>query len=86
MAGSRPYQKRPPSLLANRGRMQSKPRASRAVRRNIAFARARQRDGEPLLVESDLSGDMPVEDQELDAIIRLFGGGLEDILSDSGGE
>ena len=39
-----------------------------------------------LLVESDLSGDMAVEDKELDAIIRLIGGALDDILSGTGGE
>ena len=46
-----------------------------------------ERDHEPLLlVESDLSGDMAVEDKELDAIIRLIGGALDDILSGTGGE
>ena len=62
--------------------------ASAAVRANVAFAGGScQRDHElPLLVESDLSGDMAVEDQELDAIIRLLGGALDDILSGTGGE
>ena len=59
-----------------------------AVRSNVAFAGGpRQRDDEPpLLVESDLSGEMAVGDQELDAIIRLLGGALDDILSGTGGE
>jgi hypothetical protein len=39
-----------------------------------------------LVVESDLSGDMAVDDQELDAIVRLLGGALDDILSGTGGE
>jgi hypothetical protein len=39
-----------------------------------------------LVVESNLSGDMAVEDQELDAIIRLLGATLDDILSGTGGE
>jgi hypothetical protein len=88
MAGSRPYQTRPPSLLGNRDREQSKTPASRAVRSNVAFAAgSRQRDHEPpLLVESDLSGDMAVEDQELDAIVRLLGDALDDILSGTGGK
>ena len=49
-----------------------------AVRSNVAFGGGlRQRDHEPLLlIESDLSGDMAVEDQELDAIIRLLAGAL----------
>jgi hypothetical protein len=88
MAASRPYQKRPPSLLGHRDPVQSKTPAARAVRSNIAFAgESRRRNHEPpLVVESDLSGDMAVEDQELDAITRLLGGALDDILSGSGGE
>jgi hypothetical protein len=88
MAGSRPYQKRPPSLLGNRDRLQSKTPASRAVRGNLAFpGGSPQRDHEPpLVIESDLSGEMAVGDQELDAIVRLLGGALDDILSGTGGE
>jgi hypothetical protein len=75
-------------LLGNRDRVQSKTPAFRAVRSNAAFAGgSRQRDHErPLLVESDLSGDMAVDDQELDAIIRLLGGALDDILAGTGGK
>jgi hypothetical protein len=85
MAVSHSYQKRSPSL---RSSPSSKTLAPPAVRRNVAFGGGlRQRDHEPLLlVESDLSGDMAVEDQELDAIIRLLGGALDDILSGTGGE
>jgi hypothetical protein len=42
--------------------------------------------GPPFAVESDLSGDMVVRDQELDAIIRLLGGALDDVLSGTGRE
>ena len=44
------------------------------------------REGPPFSVESDLSGDMVVRDQELDAIIRLLGGALDDVLSGTGRE
>src|SRR5262252_4054940 len=44
------------------------------------------REGPPVAVESDLSGDMVVRDQELDAIIRLLGGALDDVLSRTGRE
>ena len=37
-----------------------------------------------MLVESDLSGEMAVGDDELDAIIRLLGDALDDILSGTG--
>ena len=66
--------------------MQSKTLAPRAVPNNVAFAGGlRQGDNElPLLVESDLSDAMAVGDQELDAIIRLLGDALDDILSGAG--
>jgi hypothetical protein len=38
----------------------------------------------PLRVKSDLSGDMAVSDQELDAIMRLLGGAFDDLLSGTG--
>jgi hypothetical protein len=86
MAVSRSYQKRSLSLRSRAP--SSKTVAPPAVRSNVAFGGGlRQRDHEPpLLVESDLSGDMAVEDKELDAIIRLIGGALDDILSGTGGE
>jgi hypothetical protein len=88
MAESCPYQKRPPSLLGNPDPVQSKVPASRTVRSNGAVAgKSRRPDHKPpLVVESDLSGSMAVEDQELDAIVRLLGGALDDILSGTGGE
>jgi hypothetical protein len=43
-------------------------------------------EGPPFAVESGLSGDMVVRDQELDAIIRLLGGALDDVLSGTGRE
>jgi hypothetical protein len=47
----------------------------------------RQRDDEPPLpVQSDLSGQMAVADQELDAIVRLLGDVLDDVLSGAGRE
>jgi hypothetical protein len=84
MAEPRPHPERPPP--ANGGRLQSKTLPSRAVRAKVARAGGqRRRDDEPpLLVESDLSGEMAVGDQELDAIVRLLGDALDDILSGTG--
>jgi hypothetical protein len=71
MAELRPQSKRPPSPPANQGRVESKTLLSRAVRTDVSFAGGPRQDDEepPLLVESDLSGEMAVRDQELDAII-----------------
>jgi hypothetical protein len=68
--------------------VQSKARPSGPVRSDVAVAgKSRRPDNKPpLVVESDLSGGMAVEDQELDAIVRLLGGALDDILSGTGGE
>ena len=86
MAGSRQHPKRPPSLPGNQARAQSATLASR--RGTAAFAGVLpQCDDEPtLVVESDLFSDTAVGDKELDAIIRLLGGALDDILSGTGGE
>jgi hypothetical protein len=88
MAVLRGHPKRSPSLQARQGRVRSKTLAPRAVRSNIAFAGGlRQRDNDPpLRVESDLSDAMPVGNQELDDILRLLGGALDDILSGGGRE
>lgn len=88
MAASRPYPKRSPSLPANEGWEQSQTPAPRPVRTDVAFAGGpKPRDEQPpLLLESDLSGEMAVGDQELDAIIRLLGGALDDIVSGIGRE
>ena len=77
---------RSPSLPANQGWVQSKSRALRPVRTNVAVAGGpRPRDEQPsLLVESDLSAEMAVGDHELDAII--LGSALDDILSGTGRE
>jgi hypothetical protein len=89
LAVSRPHPKRSPSLPAHKGRVQSKSLLLGAVFTNkIALASGpRHRDDDrPLVVESDLSGEMAVGDQELDAIMRLLGAALDDVLSDTGGE
>jgi hypothetical protein len=82
MAGSRPRPKHPPSPPPNQDLVQSKRLAYVAVPGG-----PRQRDDEPpLLVQSDLSGEMAVSGQELDAISRLLGDVLDDILSGAGSE
>jgi hypothetical protein len=80
MAGSRPYRKHPPRLP---GEVQSQTPAPLPVRTPIqAAGGTRWGDEEPpVRLESDLSGDMPVGDQELDAIIRLLGGAFDGLLS-----
>ena len=72
-------------MPADQSRVQS---TTVAVGKNAAIAGgSHQRDDEPaFVVESDLSGDMAVQDQELDAIVRLLGGALDEILSGTGGE
>ena len=84
MAVSRPHPKRSPSPPANQGSVQSKTLAPQPLRSDVAFAGGSQlRDEQPpLLVESDLSAEMAVGADELDAIIRLLGDVLDDILSD----
>jgi hypothetical protein len=86
MAVLRPHPKRSPSPPANQDSVQSKTLASGAVRANVAFAGGpKPRDEQPtLLLESDLSDKIAVGDHELDAIIRLLGGALDDILSGTG--
>ena len=83
MAQYTSHPQRLPIPSANEGRLQSKKLPSRAVQAKIGRGGAqRYRDDEPpLLVESDLSGEMAVGGQELDAIIRLLGDALDDILS-----
>jgi hypothetical protein len=68
--------------------VQSKTPAALPVRTPIQSAGGtRWRDEEPLLrVESNLSGDTPIGDQELDAIMRLLGGAFDDLLSGAGRE
>jgi hypothetical protein len=83
---ARPHSKKQPeSRSANQSRVQSKTPASRAVRRIVAPAPGPRQcnDEPPLLIESDLSGDTAVGDKELDAIIRLLGEALDDIISDA---
>ena len=86
MAVLRPHPKRTPSPPANQDRVQPKTLASAAVRANVASASGpKPRDEQPpLLVESDLSSEMAVGDHELEAIVRLLGGALDDILSGAG--
>jgi hypothetical protein len=88
MAVSRRLPKRPPSLPANQGEVQPKTLSSGpAFTNTIALANGpRPRDDWSLVVESDLSGEMAVGDQELDAIMRLLGVALDDILSGTGSE
>jgi hypothetical protein len=84
MAGSPKQRRRSPSLPANLGSVQSKTRAPQPSRTNAAFARGMQPRGErsPAIVESDLAAEMAVGDDELNAIIRLLGDALDDIVSD----
>jgi hypothetical protein len=88
MAASRPHPKRPPSPPANQVQAQSATLASRSVRGTAAFAGALRQCGDEatMVVESDLSGEMAVRDKELDAIIRLLDGALDNILSGTEGE
>jgi hypothetical protein len=82
MAVSHP--KRSPSPPANQGSVKTKTPAPQPFRADAAFAGGSQPRGEQprLLVESDLSAETAVGDDELDAIIRLLGDALDDILSD----
>jgi hypothetical protein len=84
MAESRPYRKacpRPPLQGAARAN-----RASQPDRSPILWSRRRRQcvDDHVYKIDSDLSGDMVVSDQELDAIARLLGEELEKILSGAG--
>jgi hypothetical protein len=51
------------------------------VRTNSQHSRGRQQHDKepPLVIESDLSADMAVGHQELEAILRLLDGELDDI-------
>jgi hypothetical protein len=77
------HPKRSPGLPANQGLVQSRTLAPQLSRTDVAFAGGPQPGDEqlPLPVESDLSAEMAVGDDELDAIIRLLGDALDDILS-----
>ena len=81
-------QKRSPSLPANQGSgaIKDAGAATSSDQRCLAGGPRRRDEQPPLLVESDLSGEMAVGDDELDAIIRLLGDALDDILSDTGDE
>ena len=86
MADSRPNQKgRSPGASDKQSPVLLRP-TWRALK--VPEARAHgsceDRGGPPVAVESDLSADMVVRDQELDAIIRLLGGALDDVLSGTG--
>jgi hypothetical protein len=59
----------------------SHPHRQRASR--VPARRAPQPES-PLVIESDLSADMAVSCQELDAILRLLDGELDDILLATG--
>ena len=64
---------------------QGNPRQRRTqFRATAAIAEAPPRCDRAPVVKSDLSGDMAVRNEELDAIARLLGGALDDILSDAG--
>ena len=56
------------------------------VRTIAQHSRGRQQHDKepPLVTESDLSAEMAIGDQELEAILRLVGGELDDILLDAG--
>jgi hypothetical protein len=88
MADSRPNQKgRSPGPPDKQSPVRLRP-TSRALK--VPEARAHgsceDRKGPPVAVESDLTAAMVVRDLELDAIIRLLGGALDDVLSGTGRE
>jgi len=88
MADSRPNQKgRSPGPPDKQSPVRLRP-TSRALQLpdGRPHGLCEDREGPPFAVESDLSGDMVVRDQELDAIIRLLGGALDDVLSGTGRE
>jgi hypothetical protein len=83
MADSRPNQKgRSPGAPDKQSPVRLCP-TSRALQlpEGRAHGSCEDREGPPFAIESDLSGNMVVRDQELDAIIRLLGGALDDVLS-----
>jgi hypothetical protein len=87
MADSRPNQKgRSPGAPDKQSPVRLRP-TSRALQLPEGRARRPHRSaGPPFAIESDLSSNMVVRDQELDAIIRLLGGALDDVLSGTGRE
>jgi hypothetical protein len=81
MAVLRPHPKCSPSSPAKQGSGQANTLALRPVRTDVAGG-PRPLDEQPLLlVESDLSAEMAVSEDELDAIIHLSGDALDDVLS-----
>ena len=88
MADSRPNQKgRSPGASDKQSPVRLRP-TSRALKvpEGRPHGSCEDREGPPFAVESELSGAMVVRDQELDAIIRLLGGALDDVLSGTGRE
>ena len=88
MADSRPNQKgRSPGPPDKQSPVRLRP-TSRVLQlpKRPAHGSCEDREGPAFAVESDLSGNMVVRDQELDAIIRLLGGALDDVLSGTGRE
>jgi len=88
MADSRPNQKgRSPGAPGKQSPVRLRP-TSRALQlpEGRPHGSCEDREGPPFAVESDLSDDMVVRDQELDAIIRLLGGALDNVLSGTGRE
>jgi hypothetical protein len=88
MADSRPNQRsRSPGAPDEQSPVRLRP-TSRALKvpEGRAHRSCEDREGPPVAVESELSGDMVVRDRELDAVIRLLGGALDDVLSGTGCE
>jgi hypothetical protein len=88
MADSRPNQRgRSPGAPDKQRPVRLRP-TSRALKvpEGRAHGSCEDREGPPVAVESDLTADMVVRDLELDAIIRLLGGALDDVLSGTGRE
>ena len=87
MADSRPNQKGRSPGAPDKPPVRLRP-TSRALKvpEGRAHGPCEDREDPPVAVESDLSADMVVRDQELDAIIRLLGGALDDVLSGTGRE
>ena len=82
MADSRPnHRGRSPDAPEKQSPVRLRP-ISRVLQlpKRRAHGSCEDREGPAFAVESDLSGDMVVRDQELDAIIRLLGATLDNLF------
>ena len=79
MADSRPNHRGRSPDAPDKVRLRPTSRVLQLPKRR-AHGSCEDREGPAFAVESDLSGDMLVRDQELDAIIRLLGATLDNFL------